>query len=525
MKNKKPKKGGQAQETIYIDYLMLLNQNLMLSIPANFLCTLIVFIGLFHVASPKILFIWFISSIAAFFLNTALFFVNRFYAIKPQLYLNLLIGITITYGALWGIVGSALIPYHDLLNQMLVISIIIGVASGGLHILQPNRTASLLFFILTILPLSFWLFYQDLPTYILLGSALLVYFCFMLTVSWMGYGFLNNNLNLRYENLALINQLMKINMNLEESESRFRSAFDSSAIGMALVSTKGTWLKVNEALCQLVGYTKEELLNSNIQTITYPEDTKLGAQDEQQLLAGAKKFYHVEKRYMHKSGKSIWVSLSCSLIRDRTNNPQYFIVQIQNINAQKHAQHELKYIAYHDVLTGLANRKQLDKSFEAALAYAKLHSKEIAVLFIDLDYFKEVNDQLGHDVGDQLLIEIAKRLKSTLRATDIVSRQGGDEFIVVLTALTHGGQATECAQTLLHFIAKPIAVNQHEISITASIGISCYPRDGEDLYTLIKSADESLYYVKSTGKNNFHLSKKKSQEKLCNKEVLYHKII
>ena len=506
MKNKILKKRKHAQETIYIDYLMLLNQNLMLSIPANFFCTLIVFIGLFHVASHKSPFCWFITSITAFFLNTALFFVNRYYVIKPKVYLNLLIAMTITYGVLWGFVGSVLIPYNDLLNQMLIISIIIGVASGGLHILQPNRTASLLFFMLTILPLSFWLFYQDLPTYILIGSALLVYFCFMLTVSWMGYGFLNNNLNLRYENLALINQLMKINMSLEESESRFRSAFDSSAIGMALVSIKGTWLKVNEALCQIIGYTEQEFLGSSMQTITYPEDIELGAEDEQQLLAGTKKFYHLEKRYMHKNGKSIWVLLSYSLIRDGANNPLYFIVQIQNINAQKHAEQELKYIAYHDVLTGLANRKQLDKSFEAALIYAKHHSKEIAVLFIDLDYFKEVNDQLGHDVGDLLLIEVAKRLKSSLRATDIVSRQGGDEFIVVLTALTHVGQATEHAQTLLNFIAKPIAVNQHQISITASIGISCYPKNGEDLYTLIKSADESLYQVKSTGKNNFHLS-------------------
>lgn len=511
MKNKRLKKEEHTQETIYIDYLMLLNQNLMLSIPANFLCTLIVFIGLFHVVSPTSLSIWFITSITAFSLNTVLFFVNRFYTIKPGVYLNLLIGITITYGVLWGFVGSVLIPHNDLLNQMLIISIIIGVASGGLHILQPNRTASLLFFMLTILPLSFWLFYQALPTYILLGSALLVYFCFMLTVSWMGYGFLNNNLKLRYENLALINQLMKINMNLEKSESRFRSAFDSSAIGMALVSTEGTWLKVNDALCQLVGYTKEELLDSNMQTITYPEDIGVGAEDEQQLLSGTKKFYHVEKRYTHKNGKSIWVLLSYSLIRDGTNSPLYFIVQIQNINAQKHAEQELKYIAYHDVLTGLANRKQLDKSFETTLAYAKNHSKEIAVLFIDLDYFKEVNDQLGHDVGDRLLIEVAKRLKSSLRATDIVSRQGGDEFIVVLTALTHVGQATERAHTLLNFIAKPITLNQHEISITASIGISCYPRDGEDLYTLIKSADANLYHVKSTGKNNFHLSTKNSQ--------------
>ncbi|KTD73416.1 GGDEF domain-containing protein [Legionella tucsonensis] len=495
-------------EQLFIDYLTLLNQNLLLSIPANFLCSLIAFIGLYDRANQKHLLIWFMTSITAFILNAVLFFFNRSHPIKSQYYLRVLIGLTIIYGALWGIAGSVLIPYNDLLNQMLIISIVIGVASGGLHILQPNRTASLLFFMLTILPLSFWLFYQDASTYLLLGGALLVYFCFILTVSWMGYGFLNNNFKLRYENLDLINQLIKKNATQEESELRFRSAFNSSAIAMALVSLEGEWLKVNEALCQLLGYSEKELLNTNIETVTYPDDLNLDLYAVQQLFEGTIKSYHLEKRYVHKNNSIIWILFSCSLIRDTGDQPLYMIIQIQNIDAQKKAEQELKYIAYHDVLTGLANRKQLELSFEHALTYAKRHQKQIAIMFLDLDYFKEVNDHLGHYIGDKLLIETGKRLKSSLRETDIIARQGGDEFIVALTELSDIDQVINVAKKILISIAKPITIKNHEISITASIGISLYPQHGDDLYTLIKLADEALYEIKTTGKNNFLLFNK-----------------
>lgn len=126
-------------------------------------------------------------------------------------------------------------------------------------------------------------------------------------------------------------------------------------------------------------------------------------------------------------------------------------------------------------------------------------------MFLDLDSFKEVNDSLGHDIGDKLLIEIGKRLKSSLRETDIIARQGGDEFIIALTELSNIEQVINVANKILTSIAKAITIKTHEISITASIGISLYPQHGDDLYALIKLADEALYEVKSTGKNNFLL--------------------
>ncbi|MGQ3891676.1 diguanylate cyclase domain-containing protein [Legionella sp. CNM-4043-24] len=505
MTNERPGHEKKVIKKIDEDRVALLNDSLFFSIPANFLCCLIVFIGLYNEANHTYLAIWFIAALLTFIFHSSVFIIHRNHFLPAQYYLKFLIGLAIIYGALWGISGSILIPPDNLLCQMMIIIISIGIVSGGIHTLQANATANILFVTLIILPISAWLFLQNAPIYFLLGIALLIYFCFVIMVSWTGHKLLNTNFKLRYENLDLVDRLVVNNAVLEESESRFRSAFDSAAIGMAIVSLDGKWLKVNKSLCQLVGYTEEELLLLDFQTITHPDDLELDLSYAQQLLTGEISSYHLEKRYIQKNGNVIWILLSGSLIRNNQNQPLYFIAQIQNIDTQKQAEHELKYIAYHDVLTGLANRKQLEKSFEAALSYAQRHQNQIAVLFMDLDHFKEINDSLGHDTGDLLLVEVGARLKKNTRSTDILTRQGGDEFIIVLTELTGSDQAIDVAKKILSTVSKPIKTERHEIAITASIGISIYPKDGDDLKTLIKQADKALYVVKSEGGNNLKL--------------------
>ncbi|MBL7479331.1 GGDEF domain-containing protein [Legionella bononiensis] len=503
MTNERPKFEKKMMQSIRADRIMLLNENLLFSIPANFICFLIVFIGLYPEVNHTYLFIWFITAVFTCVLHGVVYIVNRIHSFPTNGYLKFLIGLAILYGALWGVAGSILIPQNNLLYQMLVIIISIGVASGGLHTLQPNMTASILFLNLIILPISFWLFLQNTPTYFLLGIAILIYLCFVLMVSWMGNKLLNTNIRLRYENLDLINRLISNNAILEESESRFRSAFNFAAIGMALLSLEGKWLKVNQSLCQIVGYTEEELLKIDFQTITHPDDLELDLNYVHQLLTGEISSYSMEKRYIKKDGSVIWILLSGSLIRNHENKPLYFIALIQNIDAQKQAEQELKYIAYHDVLTGLANRKQLDASFKLAISYAKRHKNQIAVLFMDLDHFKEINDTFGHDIGDLVLIEIGLRLKKTIRSTDILIRQGGDEFIIALTDISDVSQIEMVATKILATIARPIKIKRHQFVITVSIGISIYPKDGQDFNTLIKQADKALYIVKSEGRNNF----------------------
>ncbi|PUT39173.1 sensor domain-containing diguanylate cyclase [Legionella taurinensis] len=276
---------------------------------------------------------------------------------------------------------------------------------------------------------------------------------------------------------------------------------------MALVSLEGRWLKVNKSLCQITGYTKEELLQLDFQRITYPDDLQTDLSHVRQLLNGTIKYYQMEKRYIRKNGDIVWILLSGSLVRDAHGAPLYFIAQIQNIDAQKRAEHELVRMAYHDALTGLANRKQLEQSFQLFMAYAKRHKRSIALLFMDLDDFKKINDTFGHDAGDLLLIEIASRLTASVRSSDVVGRQGGDEFLIILSEISNEEEVCTVINHVFHAIQQPVFIKEQAIFISLSMGVSLYPQDGSDLDTLIQHADAALYQVKSKGKNNFEFYK------------------
>lgn len=494
----------ETQIKIHNDCVSFLKKNLEFSIPANLICSLFVFFILYTTTNLLGLFTWFAAVVLVSILRGFIYF--RSSVSSPALTLKLLVIGTIVSGVLWGIVGSLLMPSDNLLDQMLVTIIVISVATGEIDALKSNTKLSLIFLVMTLLPLNLWFFYQNSINYFLLGLSFFTYFCFMLLVFLRGYTLFINSLILRYHNLSLIEKLSINNEILEESESRFRSAFDFAAIGMALVSLEGCWLKVNQSLCHIVGYSEDELLKIDFQTITYPDDLESDLSYVKQLLAGELITYQLEKRYIHKNGTILWILLSVSLLRDKQLNPLYFISQIQNIDSQKKAEQELKDLAYHDSLTGLSNRKQLEAFFTFALPNAKRHRALIAILFIDLDSFKEINDKFGHNIGDLLLIEIGSRLKSSVRINDMPARLGGDEFIVVLTEVSNVEQVLEVAKKILMTVAKPMILQQHEISITASIGISVYPETGENLSTLLLQADKALYEIKSKGKNNYKLA-------------------
>jgi diguanylate cyclase (GGDEF)-like protein len=164
---------------------------------------------------------------------------------------------------------------------------------------------------------------------------------------------------------------------------------------------------------------------------------------------------------------------------------------------------KMRYFAYHDALTGLPNRTLFRDRFTVALVHANRNQQSLAIIFIDLDQFKSVNDTFGHDAGDLLLKNVALRLAGSLRASDTVSRLGGDEFIVMLPDIAAKEEATEVVQRILHSFVKPFTLHIGELLITSSMGISLYPFDGDNLETLIKNADAAMYQSKKQGKNNY----------------------
>ncbi|MGR9088787.1 MAG: PAS domain S-box protein, partial [Gammaproteobacteria bacterium] len=235
---------------------------------------------------------------------------------------------------------------------------------------------------------------------------------------------------------------------LRESEERFHSAFDLAAIGMALVALDGRFLQVNHSLSVIFGYLENELLNSNLLRMTRDNDhdNVLGLHLHQ-LLSGELPSFQIEVEFDHKTvGKTVWSLLSASLVRGSAGDPQYYIVQIQDISDRKFAEQQLIYIANHDPLTGLLNRMEFHNRLTHALSTVRRHSTKLALMFLDLDRFKLINDTLGHRIGDLLLQSVSDRLKSSIRSNDILSRLGGDEFIVLLNDIHQIDDVARIAQ-------------------------------------------------------------------------------
>lgn len=288
---------------------------------------------------------------------------------------------------------------------------------------------------------------------------------------------------------------------LRESEERFRSAFNYAPIGIALVSPDGTWLKVNHALCEILGYSEEEFLDSNFQSMLFYDDVKVTLAKIHDLLAGKFLTCQMEQRYLHKDKKTVWASWSVSAAVHAKSEQPNLIFQIQDITAKKSVEDQLQYEATHDALTNLPNRAFFMSRLEQALNLAQKNPKyQISILFIDLDRFKIVNDSLGHIIGDQLLVGIAHRLRECLRPDDIVARLGGDEFTILVEGEYDQKEVVSIAERLQAKFALPFDLSGHEIYSSASIGILHRSEKHLTPEDMMRDADTAMYHAKRAGK-------------------------
>lgn len=303
-----------------------------------------------------------------------------------------------------------------------------------------------------------------------------------------------------------ITKRKKIEYALRESEERFRNAMDNAPIGMAIISPDGILTRINETLAKLLAYEKIELEQLNIDDITNPDDLNLDVQQCHDLIAGKISHYKIEKRLIRKDNVLVWVQLTYSIVKDSTNQPLYYIAQIEDISERKQYQESVHHLAYHDTLTNLPNRRLLHDKLDRTIEKARISHQALAVIYVDLDNFKSINDTLGHEIGDELLKVIAARLSDEVRDTDIVSRTGGDEFIILLTKVSSEKDAELIANSLINTIRSPIFIREHKLKMTVSIGIAIFPRDGKNAKLLMRSADRAMYAAKNAGKDQYFSS-------------------
>lgn len=294
---------------------------------------------------------------------------------------------------------------------------------------------------------------------------------------------------------------------LIESEKRFRDFMEFAPIGMVIVDLDGRLMKVNQALCHILGYERTVLEGMRFEDLTHPDDIATDLSIRRRLLMGELPIWRAEKRYARADGSLVWVQLTASVLRDTQGIAQCFDVQIEDVTERRHDQERIRHLAYYDTLTGLPNRRLLQDRLAQALAHARRSEKLAAVAFVDLDCFKQVNDIHGHETGDMLLKLAAQRLSDCLRRGDTVARQGGDEFILVLSEIGDAAGIARIASKVGEALARPYDLtNGVRIdAVSASIGVAIFPLHGRDAEELMKRADIAMYVVKEAGRNAYRI--------------------
>ena len=284
------------------------------------------------------------------------------------------------------------------------------------------------------------------------------------------------------------------------SEERFRSAFQDAVIGMSVATPDGELLRVNTAFCDMLGRSETELTGGTWGDVTHPDDLDKGVESIRRTLIGEQDSFHCEKRYVHTDGHTIWASLSARLVREPDGRPLHFIAQIQDVTAHTEATAALAHQALHDPLTGLPNRTLFVDRLDQSLARARRSGARVAVVFVDVDRFKVVNDSLGHGSGDGLLLQIASRLAQTVRVADSVARFGGDEFVILLDGVENENVALQLTDRIRADLAAPFTLDGREDFIASlSLGVALSDERAATAETLVRDADAAMHRAKAAG--------------------------
>ncbi len=292
---------------------------------------------------------------------------------------------------------------------------------------------------------------------------------------------------------------------IREREERFRAIIENIEDGYAEIDIEGNFTFFNDSLLGIVGYTRDEFTGMNLQEVIDQEDLPKLLQALDEVRKAEKASRGVEVKLIRKGGASRYFETSISLIKDVKGQPVGFRSVVRDTTDRREMEDTIRKLAYYDSLTGLPNRLLLRDRLSMAIAYAKRNKKKLSLMMLDLDKFKEVNDTLGHQMGDCLLQRVGDRVKDLIRESDDVTRMGGDEFVVLVPEINRTEDSVVVAKKILASFQEPFLCNEHKLSIMTSIGIAVFPDHGQDVDTLMKHADIAMYQAKGKGGNNYQV--------------------
>ena len=291
---------------------------------------------------------------------------------------------------------------------------------------------------------------------------------------------------------------------IRKGELRFRTMFEEAPMGIALIdSATGEFKDINPRYAEITGRSFEEIKSSHWTDITHPDDISKEVTQMAALNAGGIPGFKTSKRLMRPDGSVVWIDMSIAKIETETGAHPHHLCMIEDVTEKKKSEAMIWQQANFDTLTQLPNRRMFHDRLDHDIVKCRRDGLRIAILFIDLDHFKEVNDTLGHHQGDILLVDAARRIRSCVRESDTVARLGGDEFTVILSELDEVNAVDKIAQKIIHVLQAPFQLGEEQAFVSASIGITLYPDDARDIDDLLKHADQAMYAAKGAGRNRF----------------------
>ncbi|MFD2113662.1 putative bifunctional diguanylate cyclase/phosphodiesterase [Thiorhodococcus fuscus] len=478
---------------------------------------------------------WLVSGFVVFVLRMLLLFVHDAYRetlstltrarmFEWPLVLNCLV---------WAALPILVFPSAEPVERLAMIAIIAGLAGGGAAVLAPVLWSARLYILCLMLPASIMIL--DTP-----GSGPVV---FVLGIGFMALSFFSHartrdvlvmaqqrlienqallaemreqrsvvdrlNQELLSAQQRLLEHSLALEVEVEERTARMRLAFsviENTAEGIMVMSIDGRILEVNPGFTRITGYASEEVIGRSFKLL---RSDRHGEDFFDQLW----RCLHATGRWdgemwsRRKDGEVFLERRVVDVVCDPEGQPTHYVSVFSDVTSDYHKDQQLLHQALHDPLTGLGNRKLLLDRLEHGIAQSRRNGCRFGVLIFDLDQFKAVNDSLGHHVGDQLLCEVAGRLKARLRASDTLVRLGGDEFVALMSDLRQPDDAVVLAHELLDAFARPFELPNNRMHVRSSLGIAIYPDDGTDPDVLMKNADMALYAAKAAGRNTYHFFK------------------